>query len=720
VVAPTPPAAESRHAMRWTSLGAILGLAAGLLGGWYYHSKQPGEFESTARLQVTGPPPAADAETQIAILRSKAVAERAAVKLDDLRPFEMPPPKEIASRAAYLEKGLSVAAEIPTDGGSTLDVTFRGPHRADTPKYLRAIVDAYKVEATSRSAPARPTPAPAAKPSPPAPPPPTAQPDAEIERLKQKLAALTKDDFESRLGASRTAAGEVTVKLAGIDRDLALIRSAGSSRRDRQAVMEELGIKADSAPASSTNAAEIHAAEEQLRSLQFKKAELGQRLGPEHRDMIALDEQLKLAKERLAKATPPAKGPDELDAYRSKLAGERTALAAQAGVLAASVATDEKRIAEVHGLRKQLEELTALRPGSPPVPAPRETPAPPTETGPTAFAVQATVPSGEGERVSPPLYRSLVPGGVIGLFSGAALGLIGALLFASSPKPVRPRPKARVPISPPIRTSTASVQMTSGPKLGIPVFANVPAIRPELQPEKRSAEGLSPLLVAFSQPSGAEAEIFRIARRELTNALQNRGHQVVLITSPGPGDGKSLIAANLAVSLAQAGKLVILVDGDLKSAKVQELFRLTRLGDSLKSIMASEVDLRMAVRSCEVPNLFLLPAGRGPMDPADLLARPKFRELIAELKSSYEYVIIDAPSTLAEKEFAALAGTADGVVLVVRSGPDVLSRSDRARGQIIEAGARVLGAIVNAAPPSRAAAQPELPESKELVASLRE
>ena len=55
------------------------------------------------------------------------------------------------------------------------------------------------------------------------------------------------------------------------------------------------------------------------------------------------------------------------------------------------------------------------------------------------------------------------------------------------------------------------------------------------------------------------------------------------------------------------------------------------------------MDLRMAVRSCEVPNLFLLPAGRGPMDAVDLLTRPKFRELIAELKSSYEYVILDAP-----------------------------------------------------------------------------
>src|SRR5206468_1148286 len=107
---------------------------------------------------------------------------------------------------------------------------------------------------------------------------------------------------------------------------------------------------------------------------------------------------------------------------------------------------------------------------------------------------------------------------------------------------------------------------------------------------------------------------------------------------------------------------VILIDCDFQSPKMQELFRLTRLGDSVKSIMTADADLRMAVRQCEVANLFLLPAGRGPMDSIDILTRPKFRELIAELKSSYEFVIIDAPSTLAEKEFAVLAGLADGVV----------------------------------------------------------
>lgn len=700
VVSPTAIGPQSGQWLRWTSLGALMGLVAGLLFAAFYHSKLPGEFESTARLQVSGPPPAGDAETQIAILRSKAVIERAAQKLDELRPFEMPPPKADAARVEFLEKGLKITAEIANGGGSTLNVTFRGPHRADTPKYLRAIVDAYKTELATRPASPLPVATPGAKPLASPVPQTTAQLDAEPDRLKKELAALSKDEpaaIESRLTASRASADQVQLKLHGIDRDLASIRATGASRRDRLATIEELGLKPDSNAVSPGTAAEVRAAEESLRTLQLKKAELGQRLGPEHRDIVALDQQMKLTQQRIAKLVPEAKGPDELDRHLVKLEADRTSLAAQVGVYAAAMAADQKLLGEVNVIRERLNELAANRP--PPPVAPKESRAAPDAPIPTTFAVQAVVPTGEGDRSSPPLYRSLVPGGLIGLFTGALLGLIGSLLFAGTAKPTRPSNKGRIYDAPPAtRSSYTSIPIASGPRLGVPVFANVPSLRADLPPEKRSIDGLSPLLVAFSQPSGPEAEVFRNARRELTNSLQNRGHQVVPITSPGPGDGKSLIAANLAISLAQSGKRVILVDCDLKSAKMQELFRLPRLGDSLKSIMAAEVDLRMAVRTCEVPNLFLLPAGRGPMDPVDLLTRPKFRELMAELRASYEYVIIDAPSTLAEKEFAVLAAAADGVVLVVRSGSDALSRSDRARGQVMEAGARVLGAIVNAAP----------------------
>ncbi|HXD87741.1 MAG TPA: AAA family ATPase [Urbifossiella sp.] len=703
VVSPRSEEPKPGHLKQWTSLGAILGLAIGLAAAWMYHSKLPGVFESRARLQVTGPSPAGDAETQIAILRSRSVEERAARKLDDYRPYEMPPPKADAARVAFLEQGLSIVPELSSGPGSTLSVAFRGPHRADTPKYLRAIVDAYKEELASRSPKVVDR-----EPAPKASPPPKSSPErnanAERAKLQKELEALSRDDpstIESRLTADRAAASAAQAKLRNIDRDLALIRATGKSRGDRLATMEELGIKADSPRAApGAAAADLKTAEDSLKSLQAKKAELGQRLGPEHRDMVALDERIQLARERIAKATPKAPtGPDELDRHRTKLDAERAAIASQAAALATRIATDERLLADVSRLRKRIDAIAVAAPKAN-APAPSQEAASNAESpSPTSFAVQAVIPAGDGERISPELYRSLVPGGALGLLGGTGLGLLGGLIAAGRRNPERKRPSPRTPImTTMVRPAASAVAITSGPRLSIPVFANVPALRGDVPPEKRSGEGWSPLLVAFSRPSSPEAELFRSARRELAQALRNRGHQVVPITSPGPGDGKSLVAANLAISLAQSGKRVILVDCNLNAPKLQELFRLTRLGDSLKSIMAAEVDLRMAVRSCEVPNLFLLPAGRGPMNADDLLSRPKFRELMAELKSSYEFVIIDAPSVEAERQFSAVAGVADGVVLVVRAGADVQSRSDRGKNAVIAAGATVLGAIVSAAP----------------------
>jgi capsular exopolysaccharide synthesis family protein len=715
VVSPSPATGTVSQWKRWTSLGAFFGLLLGVAGGWYYHSKLPGEFESTARLTVTGPAPAADAETQQSILRSKTVLTAAAKKLDDLRPFEMPPPKADDERVAFLNRGIRISSE-PTTGGSALNVRFRGPHPADTPKYLRAVVDAYKSELSGRTVTTVPTPRPAS--ASPTPSPAVPMTNADRDRLEKELAAFTPDDpatIEKRITAEQGEADKLKVQLRAIDKDLGLIKAAGPSRRERLAAMEELGLKPERVAIDpGAAAAEAKSAEDALKSLQLKKAELGQRLGPEHRDMVALDEQIAVLRDRIAKAKPEvADGPDELDRHKAKLEADRKPLADRAALLSTKIASDQKLLDQVNALRAKLDATPVKQPAPAPA-APKKSPvvaaAPETQT----YAVQAIVPTDEAKRVSPPWEQSLVPGGAIGLLSGAFLGLIGSLLLTGSSKP-RKRAKATRPIvAPVVRTSSPVVPITSGPRLGVPVFANVPTIRPDAPLEKRPGEGLSPLLFMYTRPSSPEAEMFRHARRELVHALHNRGHQVVPVTSPGPGEGKSLVAANLAVALAQSGKRVLLLDADLASPHMQDLFRLTRLGDSLKSIMAADVDLRMAVRTCEVPNLFLLPAGRGPMDPVDLLNRPKFRELLAELKASYEYVIIDAPETQSEHEFSAVTAICDGVVLVVRNGADAAARTDRAKNQVIAAGSRVLGAIVNAAPPAPEAATPVKP--KELVA----
>lgn len=687
VVAPTPGESKGSSWLKWTILGAVLGLLSGLAAAWNYHTKLPGEFESTARVQVSGPAPAGDAATQIAILRSRTVLNSAAAKLDDYRPWQLPPDKDEARRVAFLEKGLSIAPEVSA-AGSTLNVSFRGPHPADSPKYLRAIVEAYKTDVTSR-----PAGSPAVPRSTPLPP---KQADAERERLQKELAALTPDEpaaIEKRIASNRAKIDADQTRLKRIDKDLAVIKAVGPTRRDRLAAMEALGIKPDRPELLPAVAEEVKAAEESLKSLQAKKVELGRRLGPEHRDMVALDEQMAALKERIAKAKPMLPtGPDELERRQKSVEAERARIVAGAGAPASLLAADQKLLEEVSALRKRIDELAVQKPAPP-------TPNAPANEAATGIAVEAAIPTQDGRRVSPPWERSLVPGGAIGLLGGGFLGLLGSLFFTRSKSTRRNlKPYKPMVVSPVVRTSSPAVPITSGPRLGVAVFANVPKIAADAPAEKRSGEGLSPMLLAFSRPSSGEAELFRIARRELTTALHNRGHQAIAVTSPGPGDGKSFVAANLAISLAQSGKRVLLADCDLRSARMQELFRITRLGDSLKSIMASEVDLRMAVRTCEITNLFLLPAGRGATDPADLLTRPKFRELIAELKSGYEYVILDCPSTQSQAEFAALASTVDGVVLVVRNGPDAPARAERARNEVIAAGSRVLGAVLNAAP----------------------
>ncbi|MBX9584575.1 MAG: CpsD/CapB family tyrosine-protein kinase, partial [Gemmataceae bacterium] len=283
---------------------------------------------------------------------------------------------------------------------------------------------------------------------------------------------------------------------------------------------------------------------------------------------------------------------------------------------------------------------------------------------------------------------------------GYLLSLLVPVAAYREPRPPAPPRPAR----PPKKAQKGPPDESAG--FGMSVLARVPAIRTDQPPEKRSGEGWDPVLAAFYRPSSAEAEAFRAARRAIAAALHNRGHVVVLVTGPGPGDGKTTVAANLAVSLAQAGKRVILVDCDLRSPGVQPLFQLGRHGDGLRSVMTADVDLRLAVRSCQVGNLFLLPAGRGEMDPVDLLTRPKFRELIAELRGRYEYVLVDAPPATADKELAALAEYADGAVVAVRAGADAPDRAGWAAGQLAAAGAKVLGAVVNTGPGAGAVPPP--------------
>lgn len=714
--APAPPAPAARPAHSLTPMvltGGVVGLIAGLAAGYDHFRKQPAVYESTALVSGTDP----------AAVMTPAVLDRAARRLDAMAPFAPPLPGTTSERVAYLNQNLSLQMR---DGAVRL--AFRGPNPADTPKYLRAVAEAYAAPAARPVQPPLP-PAPDVKAPPAAPPPPSPAPvdadaavAAERAKLQAELAAVTSEPIlavEKRLEANQTALKTTQAKLTTTNGNLEAIAGVGSDKAARLALMKKLGVTPDpDRPAAPT--AEEKAWQAQLVTFEQKKAELGRRLGPEHRDMLALEEQITFVRASLDKAAAARPTEDALDRHHAALTKTWAKLNADASALAESVQRDEATLAAAAPIRARLD---ALRPAAPqplppmPVPdpfavAPQPRPAaPPTPAGPEILSTPTT-----GERVSPLLYQSLVPGGGIGLFAGLGLGFLAFLVTgAIANRPARERkPKPVAPPKPVVlsgvvrRTGTTRIAKYDGPALSVPVLAQVPALKPDAPVEKKSVEGWSPALVSFSRPNSAEAEAYRAARRALVEALGSAGHKAVVVTGPGGGgDGKTTTAANLALSLAQSGKRVLLIDCDYHGTKQQELFRLGRLGDSLKSVMMNDVDLRSAVRGCEVANLFLLPAGRGPVDGADVLTRAKFKDLVAELKSQYEYVILDAPPTTADAELKALAEQADGMVLVVRNDPDAARRVETATSEVARAGSKVLGAVVTAAPVKAAPAATE-------------
>jgi len=682
--------------------GGFVGLVAGLAAGYEHFRKQPAVYAST--VVVSGRDPAA--------VIAPPVLDRAARRLDALEPFAPPLPATTSERVAYLTEHLSVES---SDG--TFRVVFRGPNPADTAKYLRAVTDAYIAEGTPRTPPL--PPAPGAVPTAPSPKP--VNPDARLaderQKLERELAAVTTEPLpavEARLRQNKAALATTQGKLRDTDRDLKAIDAAGTDPTRRVTLMKQFGVTPDAvAPVVPTAEEKEYAT--QLVSFQRKKAELGRRLGPEHRDMVALDEQIRFVRDLLAKAVPPKPAEDALDRHARVLTDRWAKLNTDASALAETVRRDEATLAAAAPIRAKLDQFAARPPAPQPFPVPPQQPPfmgmadpPPT---PVAAGPQVISSAAEGERVSPLLASSLVPGGAIGLAGGLVLGFLSSLLTTAVANRPKREPKAKAAPKPVVqsgvvrRTGLTRVVKYDGPPLGVPVIGQIPQLRLDLPVEKKSVEGWSPALVSYARPNGPEAEAFRAARRALVDALGSVGHKAVVVTSPGDGDGKTTTAANLALSLAQSGKRVVLLDCDYRGTKQQELFRLGRLGDSLKSVLMSDVDLRVAVRGCEVANLFLLPAGRGPVDGADLLTRAKFKDLVSELKAQYEYVVLDAPPTTAEKELKALAEQADGMLLVVRGGADAAARAATATSEVARAGSRVLGAVVTAAPARPAAPQ---------------
>jgi capsular exopolysaccharide synthesis family protein len=205
---------------------------------------------------------------------------------------------------------------------------------------------------------------------------------------------------------------------------------------------------------------------------------------------------------------------------------------------------------------------------------------------------------------------------------------------------------------------------------------------------------LAPLLCTYYHPDSAEAEAYRTVRTALYCHNHAQQYRVVQITSPRPGDGKTTLAANLAVSIAQSGKRVLLVDADLRNPRLHEVYGLAnQVG--LTSVLAGEARLEEAVHPSPVNGLVILPSGPLPPNPAELLASQRFQEVLDSLREQYDCVLVDTSALLRVSDPCAIAPRADGILLTVglaRSGrPD----AERAREVLDSLEVKVLGVVAN-------------------------
>src|SRR5271165_1435605 len=203
-------------------------------------------------------------------------------------------------------------------------------------------------------------------------------------------------------------------------------------------------------------------------------------------------------------------------------------------------------------------------------------------------------------------------------------------------------------------------------------------------------------LVTQVRPQSQMAESYRALRTSLLLSNLGAPPKVIMVTSALPQEGKTTTSINCAVVLAQKGVRVLLIDADLRRPSIHKTLGMgPRSG--LSNVLTGSATLEQAItRSTVLPNLFVLPAGTPPPNPAELLASANMKDVLAQLRGEYDHIVIDTPPSLSVTDAVVLSPRADAVVLVIRSGQTTKNALRRSRDILTQVNAKVVGVLLNA------------------------
>jgi capsular exopolysaccharide synthesis family protein len=202
--------------------------------------------------------------------------------------------------------------------------------------------------------------------------------------------------------------------------------------------------------------------------------------------------------------------------------------------------------------------------------------------------------------------------------------------------------------------------------------------------------------IVLKQPGSSLAESYRTLRTAILLSSAPRPPQALLVTSAQPHEGKTSTALNLALGLAQRGVPVVIVDADMRRPAISRGLALSENGAGLSSLLSGAHSLDEALHQFEpLPNLWVLPAGPQPPNPADLLSSPTMEKVLQDLRGRFEHLVVDSAPLLLVTDATILSRLVDGVVLVVESGVTASRALLRAQRILESAGGRILGTVLN-------------------------
>jgi succinoglycan biosynthesis transport protein ExoP len=205
-------------------------------------------------------------------------------------------------------------------------------------------------------------------------------------------------------------------------------------------------------------------------------------------------------------------------------------------------------------------------------------------------------------------------------------------------------------------------------------------------------------LISLYEKHSAQVENFKALRTSVLLSSPDKPPKSIVVTSTMPGEGKSIIASNLAVTIAQAGQRVLLIDGDMRKPRLHKIFN---VNNSLSGLSTYLAGAEIGQLSGPLASLFIIPSGPLPPNPSELLSSPRFEELVREQQSKYDIIIFDSPPIVSVTDSLIISRTVDGVILVSRAAATAYNVVEKGIKSLTDVKANILGMVLNGFDPQK-------------------